>query len=261
MLHIGITERGDAGLDLSWVNTISSKSVNGAVLITKNITPGFRKAVLQMHNQGFPLIIHAGCTGWGHSFMEPHVPTTESQLYALMQLIDEGFPADHCVVRIDPIIPSDEGIQRVRYVLDMLNAHPEYFKNIRIRMSIIDDYAHVKARFRVAGHDTIYPGNTMFPNSQLCRRVSDTLAAYPYTFESCAEPYLFGKNIEARGCISDRDLHIMGFSDEDIASLKAESYQRKQCRCLNCKTELLSQRFRCPHQCLYCFWHDRPKTV
>lgn len=38
---IGITEAGDAGLDLSWANKLDT--VDGAIVITKCITPVFMK--------------------------------------------------------------------------------------------------------------------------------------------------------------------------------------------------------------------------
>lgn len=39
---IGITEAGDAGLDLSWVNKLDT--VDGAVVITKCISPPARRS-------------------------------------------------------------------------------------------------------------------------------------------------------------------------------------------------------------------------
>lgn len=42
-LRIGITERGDAGLDLSWTHRLSA--MDGAILITKNLNDRFRQAL------------------------------------------------------------------------------------------------------------------------------------------------------------------------------------------------------------------------
>lgn len=41
---IGITEAGDAGLDLSWANKLDT--VDGAIVITKCITPDFYEVAL-----------------------------------------------------------------------------------------------------------------------------------------------------------------------------------------------------------------------
>lgn len=87
-MRIGITERGDAGIDLSWTGHLDS--VNGAILITKNLTDGFCRAVLDNKDR-HPLIIHAGCTGWGGSALEPRVPRYHDQLGRLSKLIADGF--------------------------------------------------------------------------------------------------------------------------------------------------------------------------
>ena len=57
---IGATDGGDAGLDLSWVDKLNT--VDGAIVITKNLTQGFRDAVLSNKDK---LIIHATTTGYG----------------------------------------------------------------------------------------------------------------------------------------------------------------------------------------------------
>jgi hypothetical protein len=50
---IGITEAGDAGLDLSWANKLDT--VDGAIVITKCITPDFYEVALANKDK---LIIH-----------------------------------------------------------------------------------------------------------------------------------------------------------------------------------------------------------
>jgi hypothetical protein len=60
---IGITERGDAGLDLSWADRLSE--VDGAILITKNPRPKFQKVVMEASK---PVIIHFTVTGYGGIF-------------------------------------------------------------------------------------------------------------------------------------------------------------------------------------------------
>ena len=101
---IGITERGDAGIDLSWTQKLGH--VEGAVLITKNITNEFISNVLHLNNIGHKLIVHCTCTGFGGTELEPNVPDYKIQLNRLKLLIDSGFPISQCVLRIDPIIPT-----------------------------------------------------------------------------------------------------------------------------------------------------------
>lgn len=50
---IGITEAGDAGVDLSWVDKMGS--VDGAVLITKCISPNFVDAAMKFKDK---IIVH-----------------------------------------------------------------------------------------------------------------------------------------------------------------------------------------------------------
>ena len=67
--RIGITERGDAGLDLSWASKLDT--VDGAIVITKFLSPACYDALLANKEK---LILHATLTGYGHSVLEPAVP-------------------------------------------------------------------------------------------------------------------------------------------------------------------------------------------
>ena len=51
-MKIGITERGDAGIDLSWESKLKYDAIDGAVLITKNITDRFREVVMRQYDAG-----------------------------------------------------------------------------------------------------------------------------------------------------------------------------------------------------------------
>ena len=140
-MKIGITERGDAGLDFDWVKSIEDNTVDGAILITKNITDKFIKEVLRLRKQEKKLLIHCTCTGWGGSKIEPFVPKPEEQLKKLKQLIDAGFPKQNCVLRIDPIFPTEAGLYAVTNVIDTAY-HLGLLPDIRIRISVYDEYHH-----------------------------------------------------------------------------------------------------------------------
>ena len=156
MIKIGITERGDAALDFSWYDKLNT--VSGAILITKNITDEFIHRVMQAYQNGYKLIIHATCTGWGQSIIEPNVPPYHSQLSQLRKLIKKGFPLEQCVLRIDPIFPTSNGLKRVCEVLDMA-FDMQLLPRMRVRISIFDEYPHVKERFRKIGFAPIYGSN------------------------------------------------------------------------------------------------------
>lgn len=85
---IGATDGGDAGIDLSWVDKLSK--VNGAVVITKCVSPDFYDAVIANKDK---LVVHATCTGYGGSVLEPNVPSPHEQFQAVMALVKDGrFP-------------------------------------------------------------------------------------------------------------------------------------------------------------------------
>ena len=151
-MKIGFTEQGDAGIDLSWTCKLENDEVDGAVLITKNITPAFIDNVGRLNRMGKKVIVHATTTGWGGSIVEPHVPTYQQQIKSLVRLIEhgsssdnlinQGFPAEKCVLRIDPIIPTPQGLICVKNVLLEMEKYPEIYKKIRIRVSVLDEYKH-----------------------------------------------------------------------------------------------------------------------
>ncbi len=253
-MKIGITERGDAGINLRWKKTI--KNTDGAILITKNITDSFKTTIQKLHKEK-PIILHATCTGWGNTIIEPNVPPYQKQLANLNDLIQSGFPKKNCVLRIDPIFPTPNGIRRA---LDVLNnarqlnlITPKDPDSLRIRISVLDEYPHVKKRFQNAGFPAIYKDRFYAPKKMM-DNLADTLAKTGYQFECCAEPFLTKDCFIHQGCISELDLHIM--NQKPPANIKTNPQNRTGCMCLNIKKELLTDRHPCPHKCLYCFWKD-----
>lgn len=250
IMRIGVTEQGDAGLNYSWIDCIQSGLVSGAILITKNISDNFISALNEVREQFPNIIVHCTCTGWGDSYMEPNVPKYSEQLDNLLKLINSGFPLSNVVLRVDPIFPDKSGLLRAKQVLDFtLYEIPD----VRVRISVFDQYKHVKERFSSAGIPILYNGS-MFAGYDLLDRVSYFLSKYPFTFETCGEPYLRGQNIIQRGCVSNKDLEIFGITLPD--TYKENPQGRKGCKCLNIKYEMLNNKHRCAHQCLYCYWHD-----
>lgn len=250
-MKIGITERGDAGLDLSWKDKLST--VDGAVLITKFIHDLFIKQVMDVVNNGYPLIVHATCTGWGGTIIEPNVPSWEHQINQLQKLIKKGFPMERCVLRIDPIFPTKRGLERVCEVLDYA-FDVGLLPRVRVRISVLDEYPHVKKRFRQIGMNPIY-GDNFYPSRQMLNTVKGTLSKYDIQFHTCAEPYLMDNTglFVQSGCISDIDLRLMGLPETKTG---INPQNRKGCNCLSCKTELLANKHPCTHSCKYCYWKD-----
>lgn len=250
--RIGITERGDASRDFSWLDKLDR--VGGVVLITKALTDKFCDTVLALeHEQPGHVIVHATCTGWGGSALEPRVPRYRDQLGRLSKLIADGFPAERCVLRIDPIIPTSAGLDAVRHVLDYAAGDPN-LAHLRVRISVLDEYKHVKERLTAKGYSPFYPNGAFQASPEqfdaVRRMLEQVHAEYGFRFETCAEPLLHGDGIVATGCIGQRELDLLGLHYDN----KQTGFQRNACLCLGCKTELLENRRRCPNGCLYCYW-------
>lgn len=254
-MKIGITECGDAGIDLRWEDSVNK--VDGLLLITKNLNPIFQNKVLKHHKNGVPIIVHCTCTGWGHTSFEPCVPDYHKQLDWLKSFIDAGFPAERIVLRIDPIFPSQTGLDRVMEMLDYYHSLQLPEDKIRYRISVVDEYPHVKARYKEHGFEPLY-GTNFYASKEQMMLVGETLSKTPYTFGTCAEDTLasgFPNTFTVKGCVSKEDLEIMGIPYDP--TLFENPQRRNMCHCLSCKFELLNKpRKACPHKCLYCFWKD-----
>ena len=251
---IGITEAGDAGIDLSWAGKLSS--VDGAILVTKNINSDFIKKVLEHRSK---LIVHVTCTGYGGTVLEPHVPTPRLQRCAATDMVLRGFPRERVVIRVDPIIPTEKGLERA---LDTIEAFMKEGFN-RFRISVIDMYPHARDRFKNAGLPLPYGETGFFPDKEQLADVDEMIREareYWASFgrdparlriESCAEPGL--RETIPCGCVSSFDLALLGL---DASGVDSVGPQRPKCMCYSGKTELLAHKQRCPHGCLYCYWRD-----
>lgn len=254
-MRIGFTERGDAGRDFSWFDKLST--VDGAILITKSMSDHFNDLVLTAEK---PVIVHVGCTGWGETWLEPNAPDFKTQLGYAEKLVERGFDPARLILRIDPMIPTPEGMERVRAVLDYVIKQDLPF--IRFRMSVMDEYPHVRQRLIDIGKQPFYNGAFTAPKP-MKELVVRTLEEYPFQFETCAEDWLAMSNTTddkpkfvVRGCCSTADLRLMNLPLPDN---RAENMQgRNGCHCLSCKTELLERRAQCPNGCKYCYW--KPTT-
>ena len=146
---IGITEGGDAGLNFKWVRALREDStLDGAVIITKCLNEEMLEPLLEHKNK---VILHVTVTGYAGTVIEPNTPSVKSVKVLLKELREKGFPAEHLVLRIDPIIPSEKGIRRADRVF-------QFFAPLvsRVRISIIDMYPAVRERFHDAGLPSPY---------------------------------------------------------------------------------------------------------
>jgi DNA repair photolyase len=235
MVKVGITERGDPGLDFSWVD----KLLDANIIITKNLNDTIIDHLL---NNKEKIILHITCTGFGKTKVEPNVPSKIVTYTQTKKLIENGFPIKQVVLRVDPIIPLKITLeQRVKEVLEL-------FKDTgikRVRYSFLDMYPHVKERLQKAGMNLPY--NSFCCPDYMKEDALNLLKQYEgiYEFEACAE-----STFHQLGCISQKDFDILGIKEQ----AEPVGYQRKGCMCIAGKTELLTNKKKCPHGCLYCYW-------
>ena len=259
---IGVTEAGDAGLDLSWEERLNE--VDGAILISKSINPVSRDAVLRHKDK---VIVHATITGYGCTELEPNVVPFRDAFAQVTRLLEAGFPRERVVIRVDPIIPTEKGIETAKEVISWGGALGFY----RYRVSLIDMYPHVRSRFKAHGLPLPY-GEGFSPSKEQREAVDEMLneclglweggpeklfwptapefpRGHEMRIESCAEPGL-SATIQT-GCVSAYDLALLGLDTTDADSA---GRQRRNCLCYSGKVELLRHRHPCQHNCLYCYW-------
>jgi hypothetical protein len=224
-MKIGITERGDAGLDHSWIN--KQELVDGLILISKN------PALIPLNEINKPFIIHCTITGYGGTRLEPNVPKSEQTLETYWQLVKQ-YDSHRIVLRVDPII--------LKNLQSKMTAHSIISQTKgRVRISFLDKYAHAINRITKAGI-RMKPSPFHYPLEQR----ESFISSIPLPVEICGEP-----GLPCTGCISKLDLKAMNLN---IPESQATSSQRKDCACLIIKTELLERRGQCKHGCLYCYW-------
>lgn len=235
MLQIGITERGDAAINKGWIPWVMQER-KPAILVTKDPRLLWKSLTKSMN-----IIVHATITGMGGSVLEPNVPVPLMAHRGLEKIISL-LGKDRVVLRIDPIMPSEFGVDTA---LQVLEYGRQNFGDIRVRVSFLDCYRHVYKRFADAGLSEML---RMY-NGQIHASLKDrqqALAQLPGNIEICGEP-----GMVCQGCISPIDVKILNLPQPSNIQF---GRQRGHCQCLFIKRELLKNRDRCPHQCLYCYW-------
>ena len=219
-----------------------------------------------------PSVLHLTVTGWGCSELEPNVPISLVEFNMLKKLLAAGFPKERVVLRIDPIIPTERGIDAFFFMVNM-----GIVKGIsRYRSSIMQLYQHSADRLKGSEEwneiNNIYKGK-FFPDIEELKRINfferikstidcarkDAAECYDTKelhFESCATKLLSQCGFENIGCMSEKDLLINGINPNDINVPIGN--QRKACMCL-LKHQLIPggyKRGRCQNKCLYCYLKD-----
>lgn len=240
--RVGFTESSEVAFNLECFDNLYKANV----IISKRLTD---KLINKLIENSDKIIFHCCVTGMGSTRIEPFVPTPQKTLEKLHKLLDGGFTTSHIVLRIDPIVPTRKGVETAMGVLRL-------FRGLgikRVRISFLDNYKHVRERFKEIGVE-LYNGEFHAPLKERLK----CLTAIKYcaeecgyeTVEACGEP-----GIDSIPCLSQKDIDILGLTDEIVLEGSAE--QRKSCGCPANKSELLRVKpHRCDNKCVYCYWRD-----
>jgi hypothetical protein len=189
-------------------------------------------------------------TGWGSTWLEPLVPKVNLMIDHLNELTTK-IDLNRIKLRIDPGIPTIEGINRAISVIKNVNPLP------KVITSIIQFYNGHSSIFNKLNIDrrfyTIKSGRAIFPEKTIANRwLECLLQARPDAIKLisfCGMPYDISK-AEHYGCVDEDLLKAIGVNK----FLKiAPGIQRPGCKCVIRKKQACSGF--CDHGCKYCYAH------
>jgi len=244
MFKVGITERGDGGLEIEKVlDALYEEQVDAAIIITKNPT------LLLAHDLPPNTIIHCTITGFGGTTVELKVPNSKITLPAYEELVKK-YGGERVVLRVDPIFDDVRSITFAKHAAKRAIG--------RFRISFFDAYPHSKMRlgkwshlFKTQPHFHLPTTRRIEILKELEKLRTTSMLGFKKGVEICGEP-----GMVCTGCVSERDLAAMNLMPQ-FRDFKAKAGQREACECLAIKTELLTEAKPCEFGCLYCYWKDK----
>ena len=273
MIKIAATETYDPSLCVdSWISRVHV--FDFVLYITKVLNPRIIKLFTEpdsvLYHGSKPGIIHLTCTGWGGTFMEPNVVSRETFKDKTAQLIAAGYPAERIVWRIDPIVPTKDGIERFKASVNLALS----LGIKRIKSSVMQLYKHSYERLKgtpiIEEIDNIYKGKFWPDKDTSWEFVEEMLSVVQkyneqysdISFEACASSMLKKCGFKEISCMSEIDLDINGFEPNSSWGM-IHGTQRAGCGCL-LKQQLIPGGFskgRCPNKCLYCYIKDKEEET
>lgn len=241
--YVGMTETGDPAFNLD----IFDRLYKANIIITKRLTDKLIDKLVENRDK---IILHCTVTGFGQTKIEPMVPDKETTFKKIVQLIKKGFPINQIVLRVDPVIPTQKGINTAISVIEL-------FKDLgikRVRISFLDMYKHTKERF--SKNDIPLPYNSFHASLGIRKYAmcffKDLADKYNFDLEVCGEP-----DIESIPCLSQKDIDILGLNNK--ITLIGSAEQRSSCGCAGNKIQLIKGGFtqKCDNGCLYCYIKDK----
>lgn len=240
-----------ANLSPDDVHTVALWSKNFVNLIDNKAR---LKNLLQKFDQ---LYCHFTITGLGGTFIEKGVPSYQTSLLQLKELVSiVGIP-ERVTVRFDPIVYWKEGDEVCSNLPFFEKMAPAIQKNgIRhIRISFAQWYK--KAVRRAVKHGFRYFDPTNEQKKDDARVLSRVAKERGFDLYACSQDFLTEiAGIRPSSCIDGllfQHLH----PNREAVSTKKDRTQRAECRCTE-SVDIGSYTLSCPHSCIYCY--ANPKT-
>jgi len=242
--RFGTTEISDPCFHLEIFDNLYA----GNLIITKRLTDKLIDKIVENKEK---IILHICVTGMGGSKIEPLVPKKEWSYQQVKKLIDKGFPVKQIVLRVDPIVPTEKGIETA---IDVINLFMDLGIK-RVRISFLDMYKHVKERFN--NEKVKLPYNTFHATDvsrlNALQMIINVTVRNNIDLEICGEPNIGDMYLKTTPCLSQKDVDILGLTDK--ITLIGNKEARTHCGCSENKTELIKDKpHQCNNKCLYCFW-------
>lgn len=253
---IGITRNFEPSQDLTLFYRL--KDMN--IIITKDLRNVVFQNLLLQHKD--KIILHVNCTGWGSTPTEPKIPHPAVTYNNVLHLINSGFPVKQIVLRLDPIIPNEIGLNAMKLVLSTFTKLG--IKRCRISLLRLFPYIQQRVGFlevsQLMGcpyYSDLTAKIYQTPSKKHLVDVFEICAQFEstYNFEYCDNNH-FNDNKYSVGCVSDTDLKIMGYDDILINPAKINN---SGCKCPSNVVELMQYRKQCNNHCLFCA-HPSSKT-
>lgn len=186
-------------------------------------------------------------TGWGGTWLESNVLDPEVMINEFNKA--SVILKNRVLLRIDPIIPTKEGIDKAIHVLKGI-MYP-----IRVITSVLQIYKDQIDIIKKLGVDeslySVVSGRARFVRREVANRVISLMhVARPnINIQMCGMPYKVEGSIHT-GCIDDALLKAMGINEYIRIQ---PGVQRPGCKCVISKKQLISGP--CEHTCAYCYAH------
>lgn len=202
------------------------------------------------------IYLHFTITGLGGSFIEKGVPSPESALGQMKELIDITGSPERLSLRFDPILFWKEGgdTRSNLSFFDRLAPELQAHDVTRVRISFAQWYGKAGRRAERHGLQFVDPG--VGEKRAITSRLVETASRRGLSLFACSQRFLDGiPGIHPSSCIDGALLQRLHPRGEPVSLIKDRS-QRRECLCTK-SVDIGSYTQACPHSCLYCYANPR----